>query len=210
MTEWHTISLIHTIVGIVAHLSSFVFLGTEPSRDPTWLKATSEYAITFVYAADELRMWPTPLRPLVHWFLPCCTRLRASVTEARKMIRSIIEKRGQEKEQAAAAGKKAPQYYDALEWLEQESNGQRYDPEAMQLFFSMAAIHTTSDLIFQVLSRLVQHPEMFKPLREEIVTVIGSAGWKKTNLYNLKLLDSVIKESQRLKPPEMGRCRYGF
>ncbi|KAJ0275931.1 hypothetical protein Brms1b_011792 [Colletotrichum noveboracense] len=47
---------------------------------------------------------------------------------------------------------------------------------------------------------LAQHPELFQPLREELARVLGTEGLKKSALNNLKLMDSVIKESQRLKP----------
>ncbi|KAI8239423.1 Cytochrome P450 monooxygenase eqxH [Colletotrichum sp. SAR 10_99] len=47
---------------------------------------------------------------------------------------------------------------------------------------------------------LAQHPELFQPLREELVRVLGTEGLKKSALNNLKLMDSVLKESQRLKP----------
>ncbi|GKT94041.1 cytochrome P450 [Colletotrichum tofieldiae] len=47
---------------------------------------------------------------------------------------------------------------------------------------------------------LASHPELFQPLRQELVRVLGAEGLKKTALYNLKLMDSVIKESQRMKP----------
>ncbi|KAF5635034.1 hypothetical protein F52700_5582 [Fusarium sp. NRRL 52700] len=52
-------------------------------------------------------------------------------------------------------------------------------------------------------------------LREEIKNVLTTEGLKKTALYNLKLMDSVINESRRLRPvllgkflPEAGYGRY--
>lgn len=60
---------------------------------------------------------------------------------------------------------------------------------------------TTTDLINQTMIQILLHPEIIKPLREEIIQVVAEqGGWKKQTLYNLKLMDSVIKESQRLKP----------
>lgn len=47
---------------------------------------------------------------------------------------------------------------------------------------------------------LAEHPQFIQPLRDEVINVIGRQGWKKSFLYNLKLLDSVLKESQRLRP----------
>ena len=89
---------------------------------------------------------------------------------------------------------------DAIDWFERTSNGRSYDPAMVQLVMSLAAIHTTTDLVCQTLMDIAQHPEILEPLREEISTILKEEGWRKTSLYKMKLLDSVIKESQRMKP----------
>ena len=63
-----------------------------------------------------------------------------------------------------------------------------------------------TDLVTQVIYDLAQNPEIIEPLRKEIIDVLTEGGWKKTSLYNLKLMDSVIKETQRLKPLECGKA----
>lgn len=68
------------------------------------------------------------------------------------------------------------------------------------MVLSAGAIHTTSDLITQVMFNLAEHSDMFLPLRQEIISVLSTGGWKKTNLNRLVLLDSCIRETQRLKP----------
>lgn len=145
--------------------------------------------------AEELRMWPYPTRFIVHWFLPLCRRARAHIKEARRILTPIIEKRRQQRNR----GEKV-EFDDAIEWFEREANGSHYDPAISQLIMSVAAIHTTTDLVAQVLIDLANHPEMLQPLREEMIAVVGEGGWKKASLYNLKVLDSVIKETQRVKP----------
>ncbi|KAG6000439.1 hypothetical protein E4U21_005463 [Claviceps maximensis] len=47
---------------------------------------------------------------------------------------------------------------------------------------------------------IARHPELVEPLRKEVISVLGVSGWSKHSLYKLKLMDSVMKESQRLKP----------
>ena len=41
-----------------------------------------------------------------------------------------------------------------------------------------------------------------------MITVLGEGGWTKTSLHNMKLLDSVIKESQRTKPIGLGKSSH--
>jgi cytochrome P450 len=91
-----------------------------------------------------------------------------------------------------------------MQWMEESAEGRPYDPAVAQLSFSLAAIHTTSDMLTQALLDLCGKDDLIKELREEIVTVIQGEGWKKTTLYKLKLMDSVLKESQRLKPVSIG------
>jgi cytochrome P450 len=89
--------------------------------------------------------------------------------------------------------------------FEREARGRDYDPTVAQLTLSFAAIHTTTDLVAQVMTDVCRNPEVLVELRREMVQVLRDGGWKKTSLYNMKLLDSVIKETLRLKPTGIGR-----
>lgn len=119
-------------------------------------------------------------------------------------MQPILLARQARKTEAAAKGVPEPVYDDAIEWCQQEYSSDR-DPADSQISLAMVAIHPTTDLLTETMVQIARHPELFKPLREEVVKVLGSEGLKKTALYNLKLLDSVIKESQRLKPVSI--CR---
>ncbi|PGH20409.1 hypothetical protein AJ80_03554 [Polytolypa hystricis UAMH7299] len=198
--EWHSIGLRSEIVRIVARLSSKVFLGDELCHDERWLQITVDYAVTVFRAADALSMYPYYLRPIVHWFVPLCREARKNVKEARGLIKEVLEKRQAQKAALEAQGKKVKNSNDAIDWFEDSAKGMHYDPAIAQLQISMAAIHTTSDLATQVILDLARNPDIIEPLRQEIVKCLTEGGWKKTSLYNLKLMDSVIKESQRVKP----------
>ncbi|KID64686.1 cytochrome P450, partial [Metarhizium brunneum ARSEF 3297] len=202
-TEWHTIAMRDVVLQLVARISSRVFLGTELCRNETWLRVTRDYTVTGFLAGEELRLWPEFTRPLVHWFLPSCRKLRREVNEARCAIQSTLARRQQLKQDLVAAGKDVPEYDDAIEWFEKAAKGAPCDMTALQLSLSLAAIHTTTDLLTQVLTRISQNLDILGPLREEITSVLADEGWSKTSLHKMKLLDSVIKESQRMKPGEI-------
>lgn len=52
----------------------------------------------------------------------------------------------------------------------------------------------------------IEH-DLIQPLRDEVVQAYTEdGGWKKTTLYKLKLMDSVMKESQRLNAASDGMC----
>ena len=153
-------------------------------------------------AAAELRMWPRLTRKIVHWFLPKCRKLRRQFAHARSIVTAVIQERKNSKQADRIAGRSRPEYNDALEWAEHEAEkaNASYDEAKFQLVLSVAALHTTTDLFLQVIIDLAQHQEIFQPLRQEIVQCVRAGGWQKNTLYNMKLLDSVIKETQRMKP----------
>ncbi|KAJ5690473.1 hypothetical protein N7462_004865 [Penicillium macrosclerotiorum] len=189
-----------SILKIVAQLSSKVFLGDKICRNPDWLRITVNYTVDSFIAAMALRQWPQILRPLIAKFLPCCQKIRTELKEARAVISPVLEERRFTKEKARREGKQPERFNDAMEWMEEISKGRYYSPEYSQLSFSVAAIHTTSDMLTQVLFDLCDKEGLIQELREEVIAVIKEEGWKKTTLYKLKLMDSVLKESQRLKP----------
>ncbi|OJD25220.1 hypothetical protein ACJ73_03415 [Blastomyces percursus] len=200
--EWHQITLKNELIQIIARLSSKVFLGDELCHDERWLDITINYTLHAFAAAESLRMWPSYLRDIVHWFLPRCRASRAEVARARTVIEPILKKRAEHKAALAAQGKEPPKLNDAIEWFEiaSRAEGTHVDPVIGQLGLGLAAIHTTSDLSTQVILDIASHPEIIEPLRKEMTEALREGGWKKTSLYKMKLLDSVIKESQRMKP----------
>lgn len=204
---WHALPLRDTILHSIARISSRVFLGEELCRHEPWLRISREYASTMFPATDVLRQYPAGLiRSLAARLLPICRAAHAQVVEARSILQPVLEKRKAVKAAAAAAGKTI-EFNDAIEWFENIAAKQKasYEPAAMQLFLSIVAIHTTSDLMTQIMTDLAAHQEVIEDLRKEIREVLSDGGWKKTTLTNMKLLDSVIKESQRLKPIQLGK-----
>lgn len=188
----------------MAQLSSRVFLGDQICHNPDWLRITVDYTVHSVRAAEDLRLWPNIMRTLVAPFLTSCRRMKYDFDEARKIIIPIMEERRKRQEAALRDGKPPKRNNDAMDWMEEIAKGRPYDPVAIQLTFSVAAIHTTSDMMTQVLYDLCGRDELINALREEIVSVIQAEGWKKTALYKLQLMDSFLKESQRLKPINIG------
>lgn len=203
--EWRQLPAKDAILDLVARLSSRVFLGDELCRNNDWLRITKDYTIISFKAAIKLGLVPGPLRPLLHWFIPECRLARQSLAESSALINAVLEKRAAENRKAAEEGLEPPTYNDAIEWAEKECKGRPYDAAEFQLTLSLAAIHTTTDLLAQTMLYLASEPELIRPLREEIIQVLKAEGWKKTALYNMKLVDSAFKETQRMKPNSLRR-----
>ncbi|KAL0942070.1 trichothecene c-8 hydroxylase [Colletotrichum truncatum] len=206
LTEWHEIVPGESFIHIVNRLSTRVFMGEDLCRDDAWLKASANYTATAFAAGKQLGRYPKWFRPIVHWFLPSCWKVRGLLSHTRQVLKPHLERREAKKNDALAQGDTSIQFDDAIEWFGLVFK-EKYDPASQQITLALAAIHTTNDLLQQTMIDLACHPELFKPLREELISVLRADGLTKTALPNLKLLDSVIKESQRLKPVMLSNFR---
>ncbi|KIL86301.1 hypothetical protein FAVG1_10699 [Fusarium avenaceum] len=189
-------------LNIIARISSRIYLGDQLCRNEEWLNITKTYTTNFYIASTNLRMFPPSIRFLAHWFLPECRKLRHERKKAIKIITPLIKRRRELRQAAIEAGDPIPKFDDALDWSEQEAEvtGSSFDPVIFQLTLSLLAIHTTYDLLQQTMIDLGRNPQYIEPLRREAIELLAAEGWKKSTLFKLKLLDSAIKESQRLKP----------
>ena len=202
--EWRSCYFQRICPDLVARLSSRVFLGPVVAHDQEWLRIAVDYTIKMMSAARALRLWPSALQPFVHYFVPECRALRAQSSVARRIIDGEIQRRRVKWEQDVKNGKPVSKTADSLGWMQELSHGKPFDLAGGQLGLTFAAIHTTSDLLTKVLYRLCMSPEYMQALREEMISVLTKEGWKKTSLYQMKLLDSLLKETQRLEPPTYG------
>ena len=203
LAEWKEYEIFEEILDVVARISTRVFLGPELCRNEEWLRITKNYTVDSFIAAYVLRIFPKPLRHIVHWFMPQCQRIRQQFADSMKLILPVVQARRELRRQMQAEGISAPDFNDAIDWFDQEAKGVPYNEAQCQLGLSMAAIHTTTDLLTETMQNIMLHPGLVEELRKEIAEVLGAEGWKKTSLYNLKLVDSLIKESQRLRPSGM-------
>lgn len=201
-TEWREIMLLPAVRDIIARMSSRVFLGEELARNEEWLRIMTGYTVDAFQAIDILTKYPKKLRPYIGWLFPECRRVQDYYGRVRGLIDPVLKKREDMAQAALAAGQPAPVFNDALEWIKEESkaNSTSYDTATFQLIVSAVAVNTTTDALHSVLVALLQHPGTLQAVRDEAVRVLEAEGWKKTSLYNMKLMDSALKETQRIKP----------
>lgn len=154
----------------------------------------------------KLNKIPRVLRRIAYMLDPDCQQSRQALSQARKIVEPVVAERRRAREQCEAEGLPAPKHNDAIDWAESEARGKPYDVGALQLVLSFAAIHTTTDLLTQTMIRLANDPDSITALRTEIIDVLRKEGWKKSALFQMKLLDSAIKESQRIKPNGLRKC----
>lgn len=209
------------VVSIVHRVSSRTFLGDDGPRNKEWLALAQNYTPDVSFAGFLLDLVPPPLRPLAQWFIPAVYRSRKQLQAARRLVTAMMEERRRRHEVQPASGgsssssstssneKKGGRVVvasnDAIGWFDRAADGNTglYDAAAAQLALTFVADHTSANFVMMALLDLVRHPEVAHELRREIekeVSGLGWTGWEKSNLHRMKLLDSVLKESMRLRP----------
>lgn len=196
--DWHQMPLQPTLLTMVAQLSSLAFLGTDMCRNPKWLEIAVSYTLARFTAVRSIQTWPRVLHPFVHWFLPACQTLREHINEGRKILAPLVERERHSEE--SAEDKKS----SVLVWIDRHARGRAYDPTLAQLMLSSVSIHTSVDLITKVIIRLCENVELIEVLRQEVLAATQKQGVTYASLKDLVLMDSVMKETQRLDPASLG------
>ncbi|KAI0568871.1 CypX Cytochrome P450, partial [Pyrenophora tritici-repentis] len=206
-SEWKESIIMSDVLRLISRISSRVFLGEELCRNEAWLRVTKDWTVQSFEAASLMTVCPGAFKFLMPRFSKKCKNVLAIYNEARDILEPVLEYRRQLKAEAKRRGMSIPIYNDAIEWAEIESRGRPYSPVDCQLNLSFGAIHTSSALLTQVLTRLSNEPHLITPLRQEIIEVLKAEGMNKNSLYDLKLMDSALKETQRIKPDQMLNLR---
>ncbi|CAP96442.1 Fumitremorgin C monooxygenase [Penicillium chrysogenum] len=196
-SEWHTVSIHDTVLALVAQMTTRAFVGAELCRNAEWLDIAINFTINRAIAVQAVQAWPWILQPVVHWFLPTCKAVRRQIQRARTILMPVLER---ERQTMHRKDSSSDRIFSTLTFIDQYAQGSRYDATMAQLRLTAVSVLTTSDMVEKVLARICEHPELIQPLREEVVSVFESSGLHHKSLLKLTLMESVMKESQRLEP----------
>ncbi|KAH8649076.1 cytochrome P450, partial [Xylariales sp. PMI_506] len=202
--EWTTVPLYPKSIRIVATVAASIFVGPELCRNPQYLGTVIRFTGDLFGAVRSLRRWNPWLRPIGQYFVPELKTLATHRENIKKVMMPII----QERKAAAKRGDEVPD--DMLQWMitKAEERGMADEELArFELSLAMAANHTTSITLLDVLSELAIRPDVIEELRAEIESVVDAKDGALTanSLFNMKLLDSVMRETQRMNP--INECR---
>ncbi|TLD22978.1 hypothetical protein PspLS_07068 [Pyricularia sp. CBS 133598] len=187
-----------SITLVVSRMSARIFM-KELCTDKEWIKASSEYIVNIFYFGYILGVFPKFLRRIVNAIHPRAAKNRRLLQNCRDILKPHLEKRVIVIREAEARGEKNP-YNDSLEWYKNEVKTRKLDPAVEQISLSLVAVHTTSDLLGQTIIDIARHPDLFAPLRQEVIDVLSTEGLTKAAFQKLVLMDSCFKETQRTRP----------
>ncbi|KAI1367956.1 cytochrome P450 [Xylaria arbuscula] len=186
-----------TMLKIVTGMSSRIFVGQSLSKDERWLRMIVEYTMDVFLISTALRPYPAILRPFIAHWLSSVKRMQNHLRIAQELFAPVFAGR-------VSGNSNSSKDYSVLEWMARSAQGKDRDPQILVkklLFLTLAAIHTSTMSITHALFDLCEHGECIEPLRREIEMSVGTHGWTLAAINNMKLLDSFLKESQRINHP---------
>ncbi|EOA91097.1 uncharacterized protein SETTUDRAFT_25189 [Exserohilum turcica Et28A] len=211
-SEFNEVNIHAKLLRVVAIVSGLAFVGPDICREEEYLTNSIMFTVDLFSAVAALKSWPNfgPVRRIASFFIPQMKRLKEHRKRSIAYLVSVVRKR----RAATSTMPKEKRPKDMLQWLiEKAGNFHVKDDEdiAMVLILlGVAAIHTTTMAMTQTIFDLIGYcPGVIDLLRDEIQSVHAAHhGIINTEaLYQMKLLDSVMRESQRINPTNVMRMQ---
>ncbi|KAI0425479.1 cytochrome P450 [Xylaria sp. FL1042] len=188
---------LEAMLQVTAGVSSRILVGLPTSRNAEWLETCIGYTLDVFHVSTALRPYPDFIRPFIAPWLQCTKRLNRRLRTANKYIIPIVLDRLENESLSN-------RHCDLIQWMLEISHRQDRNPEILTkkiMFLTLAAIHTSTMSITHVLFDLCSMPHYIEDLRQEIIESTSAHGWTLSAMNELKLLDSFMKESQRINHP---------
>ncbi|KAL2277511.1 hypothetical protein FJTKL_15427 [Diaporthe vaccinii] len=204
--DWSSIVLYPIILELFSRMSARVMVG--PDLCDAWPAISMRY-ITRVLAAQgaiRKRYWPS-LYWTAYYLNPEVALVNEARREAAALVRPVLEAR---QATHASLGAAAERHDDFIQWImdSYRAGGKTVTPDetVQNIFIVMfASMHGTSFVALQSLFSLLGTPGALAEIREEVNRVskqeLGdSPVWTRHALGELRMLDSFMKETLRMKP----------
>lgn len=186
---------------LVSRVSARIFHSAAAAENDHWLDIATEHVHSAVVWTENLKKWPAVLRPLVYRFVQGRDIMMQRFEEGKTLVAQTLE------EKKANGGRSPNKPQTLLDYLYEGPLGPD-NVEAhtiAQINLCVAAIQSMAATVTQCLMDLATHPEYAPELLDEIKEAIEKNGGvlDKTALTDMWKLDSFIKETQRLNPPDL-------
>ncbi|KAI4691365.1 uncharacterized protein J4E84_003658 [Alternaria hordeiaustralica] len=213
-TEWKEVAVWDACLKLIAGASNGAFCGAPLCRDEQFLNDLRDHAMSIFAGAMLINASPKPLKPVTGFLVgSTCWYLRR---KAMKGCLPFVT----ERLNATARFKADPKCgwtppKDGLQWLIDECYAAAAKGDAGQLepkrvahrllLVNDISLHSTSFTVQNVILDLFSSdPAMgyVDALRDEAASVLAKSGgvWTRDAVRDLKLIDSMIRESMRLNP----------
>ncbi|OQE30129.1 hypothetical protein PENFLA_c003G01276 [Penicillium flavigenum] len=200
---------------IVARSGSFALVGSRLSRNEEYLKAVKDHILGMIVTTRVQFLVPDCLKPYIGGLIGRLATLGTSwdMHTSRKIMLKHFDARAAEYHAEIFSGNRSSKSnldesdnpVEIFRWLYESSVlRERWTYAEVigeMLLLQFAFIYTTSYGLYGALAELARRPEYIAPLREEIDLNFSRMGPTVPACDGMVLMDSFLKECQRLHPP---------
>lgn len=198
---WTPIALNDAMTRVISHITARTWVGRDLARNEEWHKANLETTANVFTLAIALKLLPAFLQPVVAPVLPMKRKLARGLGRVQAFLVPLIEERKRLGERVGE--KQKPE--DMIQWMLDAAEG--YERDSVNLatryvYAVIGSLFTVSAALVDLVYDLAAYPEHLAPLREEVERVLKEdGGWQKGTPAKLEMMDSFMKESQRVNAP---------
>ncbi|KAG5808973.1 hypothetical protein H9Q74_007788 [Fusarium xylarioides] len=194
------------VMRLVSRISTRMFQGADSAENDRWLDIASDHVHSVVVWTEHLKRWPSILRPLVYPFVNGRGHMMQRFEQGKALVAQMLQTK------KAKGGEPLSNPPALLDYLYDSGLGPD-DVEAhtiTQINLCVAAIQSMASTVTQCLMDLATHPDYAAELLEELHTTVkkNNGVIDKRVLTDLWKLDSFIKETQRLNPPDLNAASF--
>ncbi|KAG8425893.1 hypothetical protein J3459_008586 [Metarhizium acridum] len=195
---WIPVNPYEMVLHLATRAAARVFVGEPTCRDEIFLKTTASYSRNVFDSISTSRRFGSLLTSLFGTWVP-------EVREARGQLQYIQQLLGTEVKRRRECPKE--EHDDFLQWcMDLARTEEESQPEALAHrtlgILSMAVVHTTAMASTHLIFDMIADQDLTDSLRKEQATVLkeGWMGISQQSMLDMKHLDSLMRESQRMNP----------
>ncbi|CAI7570738.1 unnamed protein product [Penicillium manginii] len=211
-----TISCFEFAYSVVARSGSYAMVGKRLANNEEYLKAVKEHILGMIMTTRVQFLVPDRLKRYLGGIISRLATIgtRWDMHASRKILLKHFDARAAEyRDEMACPGgindkgdpKSTDKPVEIFRWLFESSvlhhRWSYSEVLGEMLLLQFAFIYTTGYALYGALAELARQPEYIQPLRDEVEAVFANYGATVPACNQMILLDSFLKECQRLHPP---------
>jgi aspirochlorine biosynthesis cytochrome P450 monooxygenase len=198
--EWKTFKAMGLCSSLLHRVTSRVLIGTELCRNEEYVSSSMKFSESVFMNGIIMSAIPLgPFRRLVAWV--GSFNHRRNLRKVMNLLVPVVEKRIRDQ----AAGIDQSIHNDATQWsielaekTPKEGNPERIAHQILQNLW--AGSGAPGGMVTQMVYQTLMYPEYVEPMRAEVRKSVDEFGWTDKALSSMKLVDSFIKETNRMYP----------
>ncbi|KAH6666347.1 cytochrome P450 [Halenospora varia] len=203
--EWQEVKAMEFFAQVSHRTATRVLIEETLCRDETFIRLSmSLLESIFVTGLIIVKLPLGPLRGLLAW--PISSLHRWKLRCCMHVLLPVVRKRVEESRSGAESKR-----LDAIQWtldlFPETAENTDYDRFMKELLHNLwAGSSAPGGMMTEIIFQLLLHPEDLKALQKEASEAFRQYGWSEKMLINLHLLDSFIRETNRLFPTGSITC----